>query len=123
MAAHVNETSWINSHTDDAIKAFNTELKKLTGKAISEDELRQAWSRIEFTYDPLKLSLFQSANSAYDLGFLANGKPRPDLSGIFDLSILDEVLKQKGLKPVEAGGGGGRVAAQQEANNSFAAVQ
>ena len=125
LAADVNETSWINSHTDEAIKAFNTELKKLTGKSISEDELRQAWSRIEFTYDPLKLSLFQSANSAYDLGFLANGKPRPDLSGIFDLSILDEVLKQKGLKPVEAvqGGGGGEVAAQQAANNSFAAVQ
>ena len=71
LAADVNETSWINSHTDEAIKAFNTELKKLTGKSISEDELRQAWSRIEFTYDPLKLSLFQSANSAYDLGFLA----------------------------------------------------
>ena len=125
LAADVNETSWINSHTDEAIKGFNTELKKLTGKSISEDELRQAWSRIEFTYDPLKLTLFQSANSAYDLGFLANGKPRPDLSGIFDLSILDEVLKQTGLKPVEAvqGGGEGRVAAQQAANNSFAAVQ
>lgn len=102
LAANVNETSWINNHTDAAIKAFNTEFKKLTGKTIAEKELRQAWSRIQFTYDPLKLSLFQGANSAYDLGFLAKGKPRPDVSGIYDLTILNEVLKEKGLQP--AGG-------------------
>jgi NitT/TauT family transport system substrate-binding protein len=101
LEAHVNETIWINDHRQEAIKAFNIELKKLTGKTIPEDELRQAVSRIDFTYDPLKLSLFRSANNAYDLGFLAKGKPHPNLSGIFDLTILDEVLKEKGLKPVE----------------------
>jgi NitT/TauT family transport system substrate-binding protein len=101
LAAHVNETVWINNHKDDAIKAFNVELKKLTGKAIAEDELIQAFSRIDFTYDPLKLSLFQSANNAYDLGFLAKGKPHPDLSGIFDLTLLDQVLKSKALTPIE----------------------
>jgi NitT/TauT family transport system substrate-binding protein len=124
LAAHVDETTWINSHKDDAIKAFNIELKKLTGKTIAEDELRQAWSRIEFTYDPLKISLFQSANNSYDLGFLAKGKPRPDLLGIFDLTTLDHVLKQKGLQPVEgatsSGAGGSATSA---ANNNLAAVQ
>ena len=76
LAAHVNETKWINDHKDEAIKALNIQLKKLTGKTIPEDELRQAFSRLDFTYDPLKLSLFQSANNAYDLGFLAKGKPQ-----------------------------------------------
>jgi NitT/TauT family transport system substrate-binding protein len=97
LAAHINETIWINSHSEEAIKAFNFELKKLTGHTINEDELQQAWPRIEFTYDPLKVSLFKSANDAYDLGFLAKGKERPDLSGIYDLTILNEVLKDKGL--------------------------
>src|SRR5215212_1234198 len=101
LAAHVNETLWINNHKDEAIKAFNVELKKLTGKSIAEDELKQAFARIDFTYDPLKLSLFQSANNAYDLGFLAKGKPHPDLSGIFDLTLLDQVLKSNGLTPIE----------------------
>ena len=82
LAAHVNETLWINNHKDEAMKAFNTQTKKLTGTSIAEDELIQAFARIDFTYDPLKLSLFQSANNAYDLGFLAKGKPHPDLSGI-----------------------------------------
>src|ERR687885_591423 len=101
LAAHVNETVWINNHKDDAIKVFNVELKKLTGKAIAEEELKQAFSRIDLTYDPLKLSLFQSANNAYDLGFLAKGKLHPDLSGIFDLTILDQVLRSKGLTQIE----------------------
>jgi NitT/TauT family transport system substrate-binding protein len=101
LAAHVNETVWINNHKEEAIKTFNTQTKKLTGKAIAEDELIQAFSRIDFTYDPLKLSLFQSANNAYDLGFLAKGKPHPDLSGIFDLTLLDQVLKSKALTPIE----------------------
>jgi NitT/TauT family transport system substrate-binding protein len=118
LAAHVNETTWINNHKDEATKALNVELKKLTGKAIPEDELRQAISRIDFTYDPLKLSLFQSANNAYDLGFLAKGKAHPDLSGIFDLTILDQVLKESGLKPVEAAATG-----QSVNNTNLAAVE
>ena len=110
LAANVNETLWINNHTSAAIKSFNTEFQKLTGKTIPENELSQAWSRIQFTYDPLKLSLFQGANNAYDIGFLAKGKPRPDLSGIYDLTILNQVLKEKGLQPIGAAGGGGGLA-------------
>src|ERR1043166_9453747 len=83
LELHINETIWINYHKDQAIQAFNTGLRKLTGKTIPEDELRQAWSRIEFTYDPIKQSLLKLANDAYDLGFLAKGKKQqPDLSGI-----------------------------------------
>jgi NitT/TauT family transport system substrate-binding protein len=104
LDAHVNETVWINNHKDQAVQAFNTQVKKLTGKSIPQDELKQAFSRIDFTYDPIKLSLFQSANNAYNLGLLAKGKARPDLSGIFDLTILDQVLKSKGLTPIEGGG-------------------
>jgi NitT/TauT family transport system substrate-binding protein len=100
LAAHVNETQWINEHKDEAIKEFNTQLKKLTGKDIPEDVLSEALTRLEFTYDPIKLSLFQSANDAYDLGFLAKGKERPNLSGICDLSLLNQALSEKGLPTI-----------------------
>src|SRR6476620_2341845 len=99
LAANVNETLWINSHKEQAAKLLNDGIKKITGKAIPADVLNASLSRIDFTYDPLKLQLLQSANNAFDVGYL--GKQRPDLSGIFDTKLLDEVLKEKGLQPLE----------------------
>jgi len=101
LAAHVNETQWINEHKGEVPKVFNTELQKLTGQTIPEDVLSEALTRLEFTNDPIKLSLFQSANDAYDLGFLAKGQERPNLSGIYDLALLDQVLSEKGLPTIE----------------------
>jgi len=98
LEAHVNETQWINSNKDEAPKTFNIELKKLTGQTIPDDQLKQAFSRLELTYDPLQETLIKSANDAFDVGFL--GKTRPDLNGIFDLKILNEVLKEKGLHTI-----------------------
>jgi NitT/TauT family transport system substrate-binding protein len=54
-----------------------------------------------FTYDPIKESLFKSANDAYDLGFLAKGKARPNLNGIYDLNLLDQVLTEKRLPTIK----------------------
>ena len=103
LAAHVNETKWINDHKEDAIDIFNTELKKITGKTIPADELREAFSRLDFTYDPISKSLFRQADNAYDLGYLAKGKAtRPDLSGIYDLTILNNVLEEKRLAKISS---------------------
>jgi NitT/TauT family transport system substrate-binding protein len=101
IAAHVNKTQWINNNKEEAIKEFNVQLKKLTRQNIPEDILRESLTRLEFTYDPIKQSLFKSANDAYDLGFLAKGKARPNLNGIYDLMLLDQVLSEKGLPPIE----------------------
>jgi len=101
LALHINETLWINSHKNNAIQLFDNGLKKLTDKTIPEDELKQALSRIDFTYDPIKNSLFKSERDAYNLGFLAKGqKQQPDLSGIYDLTLLNNILKEKGLHEV-----------------------
>lgn len=98
LEAHVNETQWINNHKEEALKSFNVELKKLTGQTIPDDQLKEAFSRLELTYDPLQETLIKSANDAFEIGFL--GKTKPDLGGIFDVSILNQVLKEKGLQSV-----------------------
>gem|GEM_PF-18342 len=99
LASHVDETQWINTHQDEAIKQFNIELKKLTGQIIPEDVLKQSLPRLELTWDPIISSLIKSANDAFDIGFL--GKTRPDISGIYDLKLLNEVLKDKGLQTID----------------------
>jgi len=93
LEAHVDETTWINNNKDQAAQIFNTQLEKLTGKTIPADELRDAFSRLEITYYPIKESLYTSANNAFELGFL--GDTKPDLSSIYDLTLLNEVLGEK----------------------------
>ena len=98
LAAHVDETQWINQNKEESFNVFNAELEKITGKTIPEDELQEAFSRMEITYDPVKESLFKSASDAFDIGFL--GDVRPDISGIYDLKLLNEVLEEKGLEQI-----------------------
>jgi NitT/TauT family transport system substrate-binding protein len=98
LEANVDETIWINSNKDQAEQAFNAQLEKLTGKTIPTDELQDAFSRLEITYDPLKESLYTSANDAFELGFL--GDTKSELSNIYDLTLLNQVLVEKNLSTV-----------------------
>jgi NitT/TauT family transport system substrate-binding protein len=95
LQAHVDETIWINENKDQSIIAFNEALRKITGKTIPEDEIRDAMTRLEFTYDPIKESLFKMADNAYKLGYLENVRGELDLSNIFDLTILDEIISRR----------------------------
>lgn len=99
LFAHVDLTIWINSHKDEAKKLLNDELKKITGKALPNDVLNEAFNRLKITYDPIKTSLLASAKQAFELGFL--GKNPPDLTGIYDLEILNEVLKKRSLNTID----------------------
>jgi NitT/TauT family transport system substrate-binding protein len=100
LKAHVEETEWINNNKEEAVKAFNTELKKITRQTIPEDQLKEALTRLEFTYDPIQQSLYKSAEDAFSVGFL--GKSKPDLSNIFDLNALNKVLNKKGLVTINS---------------------
>lgn len=99
IAAHVELTEWINKNPEEAKRIVNEEIKKETGKAIPQKVLDESFKRIDFTYDPISSSLFKSVRWAFEQGFL--GKEKPDLSNIYDLSLLNEVLKEKGLQPVK----------------------
>ena len=100
----VNQTNYnIDGYGKDAfIHAFNTGLERITGSTIPEDELRNALQRIEFTFDPLEQSLFEMADNAYDIGLIGRGGgggkgEKPDLTNIYDLRLLREVLKERNL--------------------------
>ena len=92
LQAHIDKTEWINENKEQAITTFNGALKKITGQTIPEDEIRDALMRLELTYDPIKESLFKMAENAYELGYLGNGGSKMDLSNIFDLTILNDIL-------------------------------
>ncbi|MBI3934655.1 MAG: ABC transporter substrate-binding protein [Acidobacteria bacterium] len=94
VRAHVELTDWITKNLPEAKKLLNRELEKETGKALAGAVLEDSFSRLQITYDPIRGSLLTSARQAFDAGFL--GREQPNLNGIYDLSILNEVLKEKG---------------------------
>jgi NitT/TauT family transport system substrate-binding protein len=98
LRAHVEVTQWELQNPDQAKQLVNDEIKRLTGKALAQQVIDGAWSRLRITYDPISASLVKSADGAYEAGFL---KEKPNLSGIYDLKLLNEVLKEKGLSSVQ----------------------
>jgi len=99
IRAHVELTDWINEHPQEAKAILNSQIQKETGKALSPEVLEEAWGRLQVTYDPLRASLLKTAQSAFDAGFL--GRKMPDLSGIYDLTLLNQVLEEKNKKAIQ----------------------
>jgi NitT/TauT family transport system substrate-binding protein len=99
LTAHVELTDWINGHLAEAKKILNEQIAKETGKALPPAVLDEAFGRLQITYDPLRSSLLASAKSAYEAGFL--GKQLPDLSSLYDLGPLNQVLKEKGKQAIQ----------------------
>ena len=98
IRAHVELTDWINGHLPEAKKLLNQQIQKETGKALPDAVLEEAFGRLQVTYDPLRASLMNAAKSAFDAGYL--GREMPDLSSLYDLSLLNQVLAEKGKKAI-----------------------
>jgi len=97
LLAHVEATQQINADISAAGTLLNAELKKETSKSMKPEVVATALKRIEFTWDPISSSLYKSAEAAHRIGFV---RTEPKLEGIYDLALLDEVLKEKNLPAV-----------------------
>jgi len=99
IRANVELTDWINVHQPEAKKLLNQQIQAETGKALPSAVLDEAFSRMQVTYDPLRTALTTAAQQAFDGGFL--GRQKPDLSGLYDLALLNQVLAEKGKKAIQ----------------------
>jgi NitT/TauT family transport system substrate-binding protein len=85
----------------DAKVAVNDQLGKLTQKKLATAVLDAAWARLTFTADPLAASTQTSADKAKAVGLIAGDV---QLKGLFDLRILNDVLRSRGQATVDAAG-------------------
>jgi NitT/TauT family transport system substrate-binding protein len=99
LRVHVELTDWINKNPEQAKQIMNAQLQKETGKPLASDVIDDAFSRMAVTCDPIRSSLLKSTQQAFDEGFL--GKTPPDLSGLFDLTLLNEVLSEKKARLIQ----------------------
>ncbi|MEO6713788.1 MAG: ABC transporter substrate-binding protein, partial [Mycobacteriales bacterium] len=100
LEAHVETADWINSNTGAAKTTINTALKELTGKALADDVLARAFDQIVVTNDPAADSLGKTKDNAVQAGLLQE----VDLKGIYNLTLLNEVLTAAGLPAVADAG-------------------
>ncbi len=99
LRTHVELTQWIQKNPAPAKQILNQQIQKDTGKALPAAVLDDAFSRMQVTYDPVRFSLWKSTQQAFAEGFL--GRTTPDLSGLYDLTLLNEVLREKKASPVQ----------------------
>ena len=90
LEAHVETTDWILANTAEAKTVVNTALEKLTTKKLATAVLDRAFANLTITWDPVASSLATSAEHAVAAKLLAPA----DLTGIYDLALLNGLLVQ-----------------------------
>ena len=95
---HVEVTYYINKNQEQAKDIVNKQITKLTKKGISKDVLDAAFKRLTVTNNPEKDSVLEFVKASVKEGFL---KVEPDTKNLFNLSILNKVLKEKGQEQIK----------------------
>ena len=101
LRGHVEAVEWINANPDEAKKGVNDGIVALSSQALASEVLDRAWESLEITNDPVASSLEKSASDAFTAG---TAEEEVDLNGIYDLTLLNAILSDRGLDEVSAGG-------------------
>ncbi|MCB2306885.1 aliphatic sulfonate ABC transporter substrate-binding protein [Clostridium estertheticum] len=95
---HVATTEYINKNPDKAKEIVNKQITELTKKSIANDVLDAAFKRLTITNDPEKDSVLDFVKSSVKEGFL---KSEPDTKDLFNITILNKILKENGLAQIK----------------------
>ncbi len=98
LAANLEAVDEVNADSAAAQATVNAEIEKFTSKKLSPELLSAAWNNLTFTVDPIASSLQKSATDAEGLGLLEDPG---DLSKLYDLTLLNELLQSSGQQPVK----------------------
>lgn len=103
LDGHVAALQRIAADPTGSAAAANANLAALTGSDLDSQVLKQAWSGVEFTADPLPATLATSAEHAEAAGLLDSAKV--DAAGglpgnLYDLTALNAALARAGEKAV-----------------------
>jgi len=97
LEGYLEALRFVNESPDEAQAITNDGIEAITGARLSDETIAGAWQNLTFTWDPIASSLQGSADDAVAAELL---EP-VDLSGIYDLAILNRLLAEAGEDPVE----------------------
>jgi NitT/TauT family transport system substrate-binding protein len=87
-----------NGDATTAQEITNSGIERITTAALAPETIAGAWENLTFTPDPIASSLQKSKDDAVAVGLLEE----VDLDGIYDLTILNELLAERGEEEVAA---------------------
>jgi NitT/TauT family transport system substrate-binding protein len=99
LEGQVAATDFLNANPAEAKTLANQAIQKVAGKALPQAVLDAAWPNMTFTNDPIAASLRKGADNAKAVGLLDAGTK---LDGIYDLTLLNKVLKAAGKPEVKS---------------------
>ncbi|MFN8171216.1 MAG: ABC transporter substrate-binding protein [Candidatus Nanopelagicales bacterium] len=102
IQANNSAIKYIANNVQKSEDVVQTQIQKWTGARLSDAVMNRAWGNLQFTWDPLPATLAKSADDAVNAGLLTLGPNK--LAGIYDLRLLNQVLKVANAKQVSANG-------------------
>ncbi|WP_051711011.1 ABC transporter substrate-binding protein [Streptomyces sp. NRRL S-350] len=100
LRGSVKTNAFIKADPAKAKADANEAIRKEAGNALEPAVLDPAWQDIDFLDDPLANTLQAEADHAVTAGLLK----KPNLTGIYDLTLLNKVLAAQGLPAVADAG-------------------
>jgi NitT/TauT family transport system substrate-binding protein len=104
LRGSVKTNAFIKANPAKAEQDANDAVKAAGGNALPAAILDPAWKSIDFIDDPLATTLQAEADHAVTAGLLK----KPNIAGIYDLTLLDKVLKEAGQPAVADAGLGAK---------------
>lgn len=97
LKTHIELTDTITKNNEQAKQIINNQINDLTKKSLSKDVFDAAFGRMTPTYNPEKDSIMDFIDLSVEVGTL---KEKTDTSNLFDLSILNKVLKEMNYESI-----------------------
>ncbi|EWM18364.1 sulfonate/nitrate/taurine transporter substrate-binding protein [Kutzneria sp. 744] len=104
IAGELATNDWISNSAVQAAKTVNTELQRLSGAKLTDEEIARAWGQQQVTDDPLASTVGVQADHAVTVGLMS----AIDLRGIVDVGPLNEALTAAGKQKVDDAGLGAK---------------
>ena len=98
LAGQVQANDFINAHASQAQQDLSAEIGSITGKPLSSAVVTAAWPNLAFTDDPVAASFQTAADHGVAVGV---GK-KVSLTGLVDLTLLNQVLTAANEPPFAA---------------------
>ncbi len=100
LAGHVESVEWLDANPGQAGTVINDALKVAIGQPLADDVIARSLTELTFTPDPVAATF----PTLLQHGVAAGVSKPADLNGLFELTLLNKVLKAAREQPVTAAG-------------------